>query len=244
MTEDGVSIYKRRHGDCVTNNGVAFVEYAVRLMRLAEMHVFTEARDVCYGTSCRIVLAASLSFVYGDTGICCRVELRTRGHTNDGRHLSHLHAGGCALERSACRLRVMVSCRSTSPFIFRKSSSFCPTVSRFRCSPNALGYAFAMTSYRKTGLAVQEGIDDLHNLVTLFSSIHGAPTRTYLVGPSEGGLIATLAVERFPETFHGGIPRAVTSAISGGSWTTSAIFACCSTTFFRELLPGDAATRT
>ena len=62
-----------------------------------------------------------------------------------------------------------------------------------------------MTSYRKTGLAVQEGIDDLHDLVTLFSSIHGAPTRTYLVGPSEGGLIATLAVERFPETFHGGI---------------------------------------
>ena len=70
----------------------------------------------------------------------------------------------------------------------------------------SLGFAFATTSYSTNGLAVQQGIDDLRDLVTLFVSItHTPPNRTFLVGASEGGLITTLAVERYPQTFSGGL---------------------------------------
>jgi pimeloyl-ACP methyl ester carboxylesterase len=70
---------------------------------------------------------------------------------------------------------------------------------------NALGFAFATTSYRANGLVVREGLEDVRELVDLFRVEHSEVGRVYLVGASEGGLIAALAVERFPETFDGGI---------------------------------------
>lgn len=66
-----------------------------------------------------------------------------------------------------------------------------------------LGFAFATTSYRQNGLAVLEGVDDVRELVAAFAAIHGAPGQTYLLGASEGGLIATLLVERSPQLFTG-----------------------------------------
>ena len=70
---------------------------------------------------------------------------------------------------------------------------------------NALGYAFAVTSYRTNGLAVKDGVDDLVELVDVFTAKHGRPNRVYVTGVSEGGLIATLAVERRPDVFDGGL---------------------------------------
>ncbi len=70
---------------------------------------------------------------------------------------------------------------------------------------NALGFAFATTSYSTNGLAVVRGIDDLVDLVRLFDATHRAPRHVYLTGVSEGGLITTLAVERHPEVFDGGL---------------------------------------
>jgi hypothetical protein len=70
---------------------------------------------------------------------------------------------------------------------------------------NQLGFAFAVTSYRINGLAVREGLDDLSELVEIFSAAHGKPARVYLVGPSEGGLITALALERHAEVFDGGL---------------------------------------
>ncbi|NIM94633.1 MAG: hypothetical protein GTO18_13110 [Anaerolineales bacterium] len=70
---------------------------------------------------------------------------------------------------------------------------------------NGLGYAFATTSYSENGLAVLEGIQDLRDLVDVFSGIHGSPNNIYLVGGSEGGIITTLAVEQYPEEFTGGL---------------------------------------
>ncbi|MFQ5854448.1 MAG: serine aminopeptidase domain-containing protein [Anaerolineae bacterium] len=70
---------------------------------------------------------------------------------------------------------------------------------------NMLGFAFATTSYSTNGLAVREGVEDVRDLVDIFSETHRLPRRVYLVGASEGGIITTLAVEKYPETFDGGL---------------------------------------
>jgi hypothetical protein len=66
-----------------------------------------------------------------------------------------------------------------------------------------LGFAYATTSYRQNGLAILEGVDDIRGLVALFESRYGRPSRSYLTGASEGGLVAALLVERFPTLFTG-----------------------------------------
>jgi pimeloyl-ACP methyl ester carboxylesterase len=66
----------------------------------------------------------------------------------------------------------------------------------------SLGYAFATTSYRKNGLAILEGADDVRALVAAFPVATGrTPSRTHITGVSEGGLVATLLAERSPELF-------------------------------------------
>jgi pimeloyl-ACP methyl ester carboxylesterase len=67
------------------------------------------------------------------------------------------------------------------------------------------GYAFATSGYSTNGLAIQEGIADLVDVVAIFKSLKGTPTKVMLVGVSEGGAIATLALERHPELFDGGL---------------------------------------
>jgi len=70
-----------------------------------------------------------------------------------------------------------------------------------------LGFAFATTSYRANGLAVIEGIQDLYDLVNIFRVAYLSQTgmpytgRIYLMGASEGALIATLSVENGPALF-------------------------------------------
>jgi pimeloyl-ACP methyl ester carboxylesterase len=70
---------------------------------------------------------------------------------------------------------------------------------------NSLGFGFATNSFSKTGLAVQQGIDDIRDLVRIYLEKVGKPRKVYLVGVSEGGLITTLLLERFPDEFSGGI---------------------------------------
>ncbi len=67
-----------------------------------------------------------------------------------------------------------------------------------------LGYAFATTSYRENGLAVQEGIVDLVQLTDAFKSLFGQPVYTYLVGGSEGGLITIKSCE-MKKVYSGGL---------------------------------------
>jgi hypothetical protein len=70
---------------------------------------------------------------------------------------------------------------------------------------NALGFAFAVTSYSTNGLAVLQGLADVRDLVDRFEEKVSKPRFVYIVGPSEGGLVTTLAVERFPSVFDGGV---------------------------------------
>ena len=63
---------------------------------------------------------------------------------------------------------------------------------------NLLGFGFATNSYSKTGLAVQEGMADILDLVNIYTAQYGAPQRIFLTGASEGGLITTLLIEQNP----------------------------------------------
>ena len=68
-----------------------------------------------------------------------------------------------------------------------------------------MGYAFAVTSYSKTGLAVVQGVADVVDLVDIFKKTRANPRNVYLVGVSQGGLVCTLAVEQNPGIFSGGL---------------------------------------
>jgi pimeloyl-ACP methyl ester carboxylesterase len=79
------------------------------------------------------------------------------------------------------------------------------------CLPDiaaALGIGFATSSYRKTGLAVKEGMADTADLVeklTIYGLPCGlteAPDKVYIVGASEGGLITTLLAEQNPDVYY------------------------------------------
>ncbi|HQY94875.1 prolyl oligopeptidase family serine peptidase [Caldilinea sp.] len=69
----------------------------------------------------------------------------------------------------------------------------------------AQGFAFATSSYRRNGLSILEGVDDLLELVDIFAAQHGQPDRIILTGVSEGGAITVLALERHPDVFDGGM---------------------------------------
>jgi pimeloyl-ACP methyl ester carboxylesterase len=69
-----------------------------------------------------------------------------------------------------------------------------------------LGYAYATTSYRANGLIAPEAVEDLLELVdTVEHRFRPDPARTVIVGFSEGGLVATLGLERHPSRFDGAL---------------------------------------
>ena len=71
---------------------------------------------------------------------------------------------------------------------------------------NALGYAYATTSYRGNGLIADVAVDDVIEVVDLVQrTVRPDPARVYVVGVSEGGLVATLAAEQEPERFTGAL---------------------------------------
>lgn len=78
---------------------------------------------------------------------------------------------------------------------------------------NGLGFVFATTSYPKNGLAVNEGVASVVDLVGIVRGYIQAyyqlaevpPFPVFLIGASEGGLVTTLAIERYPEVFTAGV---------------------------------------
>lgn len=69
----------------------------------------------------------------------------------------------------------------------------------------SLGFAFATTSYRRNGLAILEGVEDVRNLAIKFSQEHGQPGVTYITGASEGGAVTALSAERSTDVFDAGL---------------------------------------
>ena len=99
---------------------------------------------------------------------------------------------------------------------------------------NALGYAFATTSYRVNGLAVRPGVEDVIELASLFAVLKGHPQKTYLVGLSGGGLVATLALEQRPDLFAG----ALTIGAPIGSWARQMSYFADVRVLFEYFFPG------
>ncbi|MBV7337802.1 alpha/beta hydrolase [Chloroflexi bacterium TSY] len=103
---------------------------------------------------------------------------------------------------------------------------------------NLLGYAFATTSYSTNGLAVQEAVEDLVDLVDIFIEEKGEPDRILLMGFSQGGHIAALTLERHPRVFDGGIAACGPYGNSVGQSDYFADFRVIFDYFFPDLIPG------
>src|SRR5262245_45450925 len=69
------------------------------------------------------------------------------------------------------------------------------------------GFAFATTSFRKNGYAIEQGAQDVNQLLTYFKTLvaPGSLKKTYLVGGSDGALIATLLVEQAAQNYDGAL---------------------------------------
>ena len=69
------------------------------------------------------------------------------------------------------------------------------------------GFAFATTSFRKNGYAVEQAAGDINQLLAHFKTLvaPGSLKKTYLVGGSEGGLIATQLIEEFAQSYDGAL---------------------------------------
>lgn len=70
---------------------------------------------------------------------------------------------------------------------------------------NGLGFAFAVRAYSTNGFAIDQNIEDVREMVDIYTEREGAPEKVFLIGASGGGLVATLLLERYPEEFAGGL---------------------------------------
>ena len=69
------------------------------------------------------------------------------------------------------------------------------------------GFAFATSSFHKNGVAIEQGAADLNELLEHMITLlpQGSLQKVYIAGGSEGGLIALMLLERFPEKYNAGL---------------------------------------
>jgi len=96
------------------------------------------------------------------------------------------------------------------------------------------GFAFATTSFRKNGYAVEQAAQDINQLLSYFKTLvaAGSLKKTYVVGGSEGGLIATQLVEQFAQEYDGALSLCAPMVELRTRPNTWAIFVWCSIIFF------------
>jgi pimeloyl-ACP methyl ester carboxylesterase len=104
----------------------------------------------------------------------------------------------------------------------------------------AQGFAVAFSSFSSNGWDVKDGAQRSHQLLGIFTSTFGLPSRVYVAGTSMGGLIAIELAETHPEAFSGVLAAC---AVAGGSrrqfdylGNARALFDF----FYPGVLPGDA----
>jgi pimeloyl-ACP methyl ester carboxylesterase len=68
-----------------------------------------------------------------------------------------------------------------------------------------LGFGVATSSYHKNGYAVEQAEADFNRLVDDIKAREPDVDTVYITGASEGALIATMLVEKYPETYAGGL---------------------------------------
>lgn len=67
------------------------------------------------------------------------------------------------------------------------------------------GVAVAASSFSANGWVVKDGAQRTHQLLGIFTSEFGMPSRVYAAGGSMGGLIAIKLIETFPGQFEGAL---------------------------------------
>jgi pimeloyl-ACP methyl ester carboxylesterase len=103
------------------------------------------------------------------------------------------------------------------------------------------GFAVAFSSFSSNGWEVKDGAQRSHQLLGIFTSKFGLPSRVYLGGTSMGGLIAIKLAETYPGLYSGVV--AACAAVGGTRrqfdylGNTRALFDF----FYPGALPGDAA---
>ena len=75
------------------------------------------------------------------------------------------------------------------------------------------GFAVAVSSFSENGWAVKDATQRTHQLLGIFTSKFGNPSRVYVAGGSMGGLVAIRLVETYPGLFSGVLPAC---PVSGG----------------------------
>jgi pimeloyl-ACP methyl ester carboxylesterase len=80
----------------------------------------------------------------------------------------------------------------------------------------AQGFAFATSSYHKNGAFTEQGTRDILDLVKYFETVvgPGALKRVFIIGGSEGGLVAMQLLEQHADVFSAGL--AVCAPVGGG----------------------------
>ena len=100
------------------------------------------------------------------------------------------------------------------------------------------GFAIAVSSFSENGWVVRDGAQRTHQLLGIFTSKFGHPSRVYAAGASMGGLIAIRLVETYPGEFSGVLPAC---AVAGGLRSQLDYFANVRVLFdllYPGLLPG------
>lgn len=102
------------------------------------------------------------------------------------------------------------------------------------------GFGFATTSFRQNGLAILEGMEDITELMETLASSHGQ-LPTYMVGGSEGALVATLLVEQ-SEQFIGGLAACGPIGTFRGQIDYFGDFRVLFDYYFPNVIPGQAVS--
>lgn len=78
----------------------------------------------------------------------------------------------------------------------------------------AQGVAVAASSYSENGWVVKDGAQRTHQLLGIFTSKFGLPSRVYAAGGSMGGLVAIKLIETYPGEFAGAL---LACPVAGGT---------------------------
>jgi pimeloyl-ACP methyl ester carboxylesterase len=104
------------------------------------------------------------------------------------------------------------------------------------------GFAFATSSFHKNGTATEQGMQDLLDLINYFETkiATGPVNRTFIVGASEGGLIALQLIEQHSDQFAAGLALCPPAGGARKQIKYAADFRVVFDYFFPNILPDGA----
>lgn len=78
------------------------------------------------------------------------------------------------------------------------------------------GFAVAQSGYAAGGWAIEQAMQDTQALLRYFARKYGAPKETYVSGHSMGGFLTMALLERFPNSYDGGL--ALCGPLAPAAW--------------------------